>query len=61
MAREAGPYQIVNDDSGHEYVIPLARRMDWANWIGSEDWNDGVTPDYAERIDGHFTVLDYSI
>lgn len=61
MARETGPFQIVGDDSGHEYVIPIVRRAHWAQWIDSQDWQDGIVPEYAERIDGHFTILDYSI
>jgi hypothetical protein len=60
MAKEAGPYRIVGDDSGHKYVIPIARETHWEKWVGSEAWADGDVPDYAECIDGTFQILDYS-
>jgi hypothetical protein len=61
MSREAGPYVIRDDDSGHDYVVPVARLQHWARWIGSTDWDDGTVPEYAERIDGSFMILDYQL
>ena len=57
--REPGPYQIASDDSGHDYVIPVARAQHWDSWLHSTEWEDGVVPMYADPIDGHFQILDY--
>jgi hypothetical protein len=59
-AREPGPYRIASDDSGHEYVIPIARAKHWDKWVGSEECGDGEVPMYADRIDGNFQILDYT-
>lgn len=61
MSRESPPYRIVGDDSGHEYVIPVVRTAEWETWVGSEAWQDGDVPDWAEQIDGHFIILDYRL
>lgn len=61
MSKESGPYVLASDDSGHEYVIPKARSQHWEAWLGSDDWMDGVAPDWAERIDGTFEILDYKL
>lgn len=58
--REPGPYQIANDDSGHDYVIPVARAKHWDKWLHSTEWEDGLVPMYADRIDGHFQIVDYA-
>lgn len=59
--REPGPYLIANDDSGHDYVIPIARAAHWDKWINSQEWEDGLVPMYADRIDGHFQIVDYTV
>lgn len=59
--REPGPYRIVGDNSGHEYVIPTARGRHWDKWLTSEEASDGLLPIYAERIDGTFVILDYAL
>jgi hypothetical protein len=41
------------DDDGHWYLIDASKRSEWANWIGSEEYQDGVEPEYAERIGCH--------
>lgn len=61
MSRESPPYRIVDDESGHEYVIPVFRTAEWEKWIYSEDWEDGDVPGWAEQIDGHFIILDYRL
>ena len=40
-------YQLVRDDSGHDYVIPVEKATDWEEWVESGDWD---TPEYAKRI-----------
>jgi hypothetical protein len=52
MTKEAGPYILVSDDSGHHYVIPNGREEHWNAWIGSTQWEDGEIPAYAEAIGG---------
>ena len=59
---ESGPYKIVNDDSGHEYVIPVHRAEEWDAWLHSQDWEDGELPGtWAERIDGNFVITGYRL
>jgi hypothetical protein len=45
--------RIVDDDSGHHYVIPAERREEWDQWIGSEAWEDGDVPEWAKRLNMH--------
>ena len=47
-----GPFVLVNDDSGHWYVIPQAQENRWDRWIGSDAWNDGNVPEYARPVGG---------
>lgn len=54
---KTGRFYVSQDDSGHEYVIPWERRVEWENYIDalsggySEAIYDDV-PDYAIRVDG---------
>ena len=61
LAREAfaeGRYIIVNDDSGHDYVIPMSKRAEWGHWCGSRAWEAGEVPAYAMRIEGTLSFRD---
>lgn len=51
-------YTIVNDDSGHDYYIPVEKTSEWENWIGSDEWEMGEVPEYAGYIDGTFTFTE---
>jgi hypothetical protein len=44
---------IASDDSGHDYVVPWAKREEWYQFVDrlSDDCCEDV-PDYADRIDG---------
>jgi len=53
-------YQIVSDDSGHEYVIPVGLRADWYVFLDDEDACDA--PEWAKRIDGgRLTFTDWRV
>lgn len=54
-------YVIVGDDSGHEYVIPMARRSDWTAFMESDEPASGEVPAYAMRIEGTLTFKDPTI
>ena len=58
--KENGPYRIVGDDSGHDYIIPVARSAEWDAWVGSELWENEL-PEWAERIDGNFVITAYRL
>lgn len=47
-------YFIGHDQSGHTYVVPLARHAEWRKW---SSWPEGdvrgwTQPEWATRIDG---------
>ena len=48
-------YQLVGDDSGHDYAIPVSKVDDWYKWMDSEDAELGDVPDWALRVEGDFT------
>lgn len=58
--RESPRYEIVSDNSGHEYYIPVDRYNDWANFmeIDEDDDRSWRVPYFAIRIDGRFTFTD---
>ena len=60
MEQETARYRIVGDNSGHKYVIPVAKSEDWSRWmeIPDDDERAWVEPEYAVRIDGNFTFTD---
>lgn len=43
---------ITWDNDGHSYVIPYDKEDDWDRWINSQDYDDGVIPNYAKKIGG---------
>lgn len=44
-------FRIVDDDCGHNFIIPADKLVDWEIWMESEDCENGITPEYAERLD----------
>ena len=46
-----GRYEVVQDDSAHEYFIPTHRKKDWEK-LEEEDFEMDNIPRWAERIDG---------
>ncbi len=57
-----GPsYEVVSDDSGHDYVIPSARKLRWYIWCDSEEAELGAVPEWAERINGKLRFENYVI
>lgn len=51
-------YIIVADDSGHEYYIPEDKADTWQEWLALPEPECWQVPDWAVRIDGHFTFSD---
>lgn len=49
---------IVEDGSGHNYVIPYNKRSHWMDWIGTKEWDDGFVPEYADLIEGFDVVFE---
>lgn len=45
---------IGTDDSGHDYIVPVAKRDEWHAWqdIPEEDLRSWDVPEFAQRIDG---------
>lgn len=43
---------LVGDNSGHKYVIPVAKLEAWETFCVSPDHDDGNVPDWATRVDG---------
>ena len=50
-------FEIVSDNSGHEYYIPIERYNDWASFmmIDEDDERSWEVPDFAVRIEGGLT------
>lgn len=53
-------YVISDDESGHEYLIPERMLGYWYKWINSQDWEDGIVPEYAIPIDGTLIIHEFS-
>lgn len=51
-------YRLVGDNDGHEYVIPVDKSDAWYAFLDSSDYDYGVEPDYAIRVDGRLTFTD---
>lgn len=47
---------LTQDDDCHWYVIPSDKIDEWNNWIGSEDYENGIVPEYAKSVDGASNV-----
>ena len=48
-------FKLVHDNDGHQYVIPSLKSGEWWAWLEEAD-ND--LPEWARRVDGHFSFLD---
>jgi hypothetical protein len=57
----AGPFILTSDDSGHWYVIPANRQMEFCAWVESfEDDGDGTDqPAWAERVGGAPSLVEF--
>ena len=51
-------YFLADNESGDKYAVPVERLKDWCDWLYGEDWDAGVTPDWAIYLDGHWTFTD---
>lgn len=45
-------YFLDQDNDGHWYIIPLNKINEWNNWFNSEDYDNGIVPDYVEEVGG---------
>lgn len=52
-------YQMVGDDDGHEYAIPVDKSTEWYAWMDSAAALDGdAPPTWAIRVEGNLTFTD---
>lgn len=60
MAALSGRFEIVSDNSGHKYLIPIERYNDWASFemLDEDDEASWDVPDFAKRIEGRLTFTD---
>jgi hypothetical protein len=45
-------YRVESDGDGHYYLIPADKQSEFFAWMDSKDFELGVEPDWAKRIDG---------
>ena len=50
-------FTLVGDNEGHTYLIPFSKNEEWNEFMDSQDYRDGVEPDYAERVEGEQLVF----
>lgn len=43
---------LIQDNDCHWYIVPLARREDWYDWVDSEDADLGIVPEWVSLVDG---------
>lgn len=53
-------YMLVQDDDAHWYVIPVDKEKDWEAWIGTEDYENGVVPKFAEAVGGSYRLVRFT-
>jgi len=48
---------IGHDNSGHEYIVPVAKRAEWYAWtdLPEDDERSWDEPEFAIRINGSLT------
>lgn len=62
MPKKKVEYTLVGNDSGDEYVIPLDKLEHWYDeWMHSEDYELGNTPNYAVYVGGRLTFEKWSV
>jgi hypothetical protein len=61
VPEKSGPFVMVQDDSGHWYVIPGSRQMEFCKWVESfeDDGDGGPQPDWAERVGGAPSLVEF--
>ena len=60
MIKDPGPYIIVKDNDGHAYVIPFKRKLTWYAWFETQDYEDGIVPEFAEEIGGNISSVQFN-
>lgn len=53
-------YRLVYDNSGHTYVIPADRDVDWDTWLELDDEDEAAwnAPYWATRVDAGRLVFE---
>ena len=52
-------YQLVNNDIGDDYAIPIDKTDEWYTWVDTESAGAGDgTPEWAIRVKDGFTFTD---
>jgi hypothetical protein len=59
MPKNETEYILVRDDDGHWYVIPDKNLSSWCSWLNSEDYENGVIPEYAKEVGGSQTLVKF--
>lgn len=59
--KDGKDFTLVQDNDGHEYVIPLDKAEDFYAWLDSSDYEDGVEPPYLERKEGFIAFTGYRL
>lgn len=57
-------YILIQDDDSHWYVIPADKEDAWYEWFGTDDYESGIIPEYAEEVGGSPSLVrfkDYRI
>lgn len=54
---------LVSDNSGHEYVIPQSKRLEWESFleIPEDDEKSWDVPYWAEEKEGFFRFKEYEV
>ncbi len=49
------------DNSGHWYVVPVSRRIEWETWsqLDEDDEASWDVPDYARRVNGAINGVEF--
>ena len=61
LACRPEPYFIDNDDNGHWYVLPAARREEWDSWLDKITNSPAapVLPAWATYINGPANLIEF--
>lgn len=54
----SGRFRLVSGEDGEKYVIPVERTAEFHAWLYSTDWENGVSPEWAQCVDGRLTFTD---
>lgn len=50
---------LIQDDDSHWYVIPASKKHEWFSWCESDEYMDGITPDYAKKVGGGASQVEF--